>query len=259
MLRRYAPVCLLIMAVSTGTAALAYKASVDPQFTAFCNFQAFVRAVQVAQPQPNPEFLKFTASLAAAEVQAASPVVYQAVAKSQHTTAGALGAKAFTAQAPGVGAFRVSVIDSEPKRAVQSANAVCQQFVTVIKKQRVDEINGDVKIVQDRIAGIQADIRKLQKIPAKRRTPADVANLSFNRVALTRNANLIAAMVSLPPDHISVLRNASFAQKSQTVSLKKYLIIALMAGLLACFLVILVGEVVAESRRGSDGSRRVAS
>lgn len=259
MLRRYAPACLLIMAVSTGTAVIAHKASAAPRFTTACNFQVFVRAALVAQAPPTPEFLKFTASLALSEVQAATPTVYQQIAQSQHQTATAFAGNVVTTGAPGVGAFRVSVSGAQPQRPVQIANAVCDRYVTVIKKQRVDEIDSDIKVVQGRMKTIQTEIARLQKIPLKRRTVSDTAALTTQRLALNHNAQLIAAMSSLPPDRISVLKHAVIAQRSQSVNLSKYLIVAVVAGLLACFLLILVGEVVAESRGVSRESRRPAA
>jgi hypothetical protein len=237
------------MIVSLATAGVAYAAGNKLTYTAFCTAEVFVRAPATALPAANPDFLAFTNSLAANEVASATPTVYQRLAKEAHLSTGAVSGKLTLSPAPGIGAFRVTVTDTDLKRTKLFARSACPTFVSVITKQRVDEIDRDVKVVEGRLKTIQADVKRLQGIPAKKRTESDVLSLFTQQQALKVNAILIAGLRSLPPDNISVLTPATSPIATRSISLKRYVLIALVAGLLAIFLFILVGEALSPPNR----------
>jgi hypothetical protein len=249
-LRRYGVASLLIIIVAMGTAGLAYKVGSKLTYTSYCTMQVFVRAPATATPPPNPDFQTFTNSLAANEVNAATPKAYVRAAQSLKMNPGVLASKTRLLPARGIAAFAISVADDEPKRAQRIADATCTAFVSVIIKQRAEGVNDDLTVIQKRIDGIQADLRRLERIPESRRTDDQTLDLLTQQQALKNNAFLVAAYKSLAPDKIGVLLPATNAAATRSASLKKYVLVALVAALLAIFLFILVGEALSSPQRG---------
>jgi hypothetical protein len=248
MVRRYAPACLLIMAISLGSAPLAYKASVKEGFRTFCTFEVVVRAPQTAAPPATSEFIKFTNTLAANLISAAAPTVYAEVAKVEKVKAAAIQRQVKITNAPGLGAAAIVVNDTQAKRAIRRANAVCTQYVATIKKQRSDQVNADIAVLQGRIDSISKDLAKLLRISPSRRSTVDKALIISHTRAINTNGALIAALRSGVPDKIAAVAPAENVTKTSTASLRKNFIIAAVAGVLVCFLIILIGEAVAERR-----------
>ena len=236
------------MAVSLGSAALAYKASAKEGVRTFCTFQAVVRPPQTQLPIPGKEFISFTNTLATNLVTAAAPTVYKEVAKAEKVKPGVIQRQTRLTKAPGVGQTGVLVSDTQAARTIRRANALCAQFVATIKQQRTDQANAQIAAIQSRIVAIQKDLSKLLAIAPARRSPVDKAYIVAHTRGITQNANLIAAIRSGVPDAIHVVTPAETVQKTTSVSLPKNLVIALVAGLLVSFLYILIGESVAERR-----------
>jgi hypothetical protein len=249
MAKRYLVTSVIITIVSLATAGLAYAAGSKLTYTAFCTAKVFVRAPATAQPAATPDFLTFTNSLAANEIALATPTVYQRLAQSEHVSAGAISGTILITPAPGIGAFRATVTDTNFSRTKRIAGSACAAFVSVITKQRTNEISGDEKVVQGRLSSIQAEVQRLATIPAKKRTRSEQVSLLVQETALTFNSALLASYKSIPPDNISVLIPATNPTSTRSVSLKKYVLIALVAALLVIFLVILVAESLSSSRQ----------
>jgi hypothetical protein len=252
-LKRYVIAGIIIILVSLATAGIAYAAASTLTYNASCTVGVFVRAPLTSAPAPGPDFLTFTNNLAANEVSSATPKAYQQLAQSEHLSFGAIFSKVQLQPAIGIGAFRVSVTDPNPNLTKRISRSACTTFVNVITKQRADEINADLKVIQKRITTIQADVQRLAKIPAKRRTAAEALSLATQQEALNTNSLLIVQYNSLVPDHISVLTPATAVAAQRSVSLKKYLLIAAVAALLAIFLYILVVEALSTQRTGNAG------
>jgi hypothetical protein len=248
-IKRYAVASAIIMTVALATAGLAYAAGSKLTYSAFCTAEVFVRAPATALPAANPDFLAFTNSLAANEVASASPTVFQQLAQEAHLSTGALAGTLLVTPAPGIGAFRVTVTDTDLNRTKRIARSACPTFVGVIVKQRADEINRDVTGIEGRLKTIQAEVKRLQAIPPKKRTPEQIVSLITQQEALKLNAFLIASLRSLPPDNITVLTPATSVTAMRSISLKRYALIALVAGLLAIFLFILVSEALSSPNR----------
>lgn len=250
MLRRYGLPSALIMVISLAAGGLASAGTSETVHSARCVFQVFVRLSRdITQ---TPDYQKFIAGLALQQVDTAfASGLYRQVATHEKVNAVSLARNAETRPTPGLGTFSVSVADSDPKRAIRLANATCDQFVATIKMQRATAIDAQTKRIQDRIASIQAEAKRLEAIPAKKRTAAQNASLQAQKTAIVFNSALIANVISLPPDDISVLARATGTERRETGSLSKNMLIAIIGGLLACFLYILVGEVLAERRPGS--------
>ena len=232
---------VLIVVVSLGTAGVAYAAVSKLTYTASCTAEVFVRAPATNLPNPTPDFLTFTNNLAANQVSLATPTVYKNLAKVAHLSPGAIGGKILISPSVGIGAFRVTITDSDATRANLIAKSACPEFVRVITKQRADEIGGNVKVIQSRMTTIQGDLKPIQAKPAKRRTQADVLSLATQQEALRINALLI--------DQITVLTPASGVSPVRSASLKKYLLIAAVAALLVIFLYIMIVEALSPQGR----------
>lgn len=249
MLRRYILISILIIVIAIATAGLAYSSGNKLTYKTYCTIQAFVRAPAVGVGQPNPEFLQFTNSLAANEVGLATPAAYKEIAQKLKTTVGVVTSELLVLPAPGIGSFAATVSDPNAENAKNLANAACTTFVDVIKRQRTTELNGEIKVIQDRLAGIQADLKRLIVIPAKQRTSDQAIELDTQSQSLKLNTFLIAQYRSLPPDQISILTPAATVTAAHSISLKKYALIAGAGALLSIFLVILIGEAVSPSNR----------
>ena len=239
------------MVVAVGAAGLAYNEAKKTAFSATCTFQALIHVSQ-QQPQ-SADFLDFFNRLAANEVTIAlidNP--YVAVARENHVNAGTLAANTLVQPVPGVGIYSTRVIANEGPEATKLANAVCDQIVGDIRQHRTNEINAQVSDLQSRISSLQAELKKLSKVPAGRRTLQQKATITARQEALIGNTAQMASILSLPPDNISTLIRAVAAQAYDPRHLSKDLLVGLVAGLLACFLYVLVGEIIAERRDQLD-------
>lgn len=239
------------MVIATGAAGGAYAATKRSEYTAICSFQAYVRTSAEVPQSPDTE--KFINTLAAQQVTvAAASGLYGKVAERHNVNSTSFASNVLTLPGPGLGVFHVRVRDSQQVRAIRLANSVCDSFIVTIKQQRADEISAALKTLQDRVTAIQSELRRLEAIPAQRRTASDTALLQGHREALRFNSFLIGTTISLPPDNIAVLTRATSAERRDPKRLATNLIIGVLGGLLACFLYILIGEVASERRRAES-------
>ena len=91
---------------------------------------------------------------------------------------------------------------------------------------------------------------KLAAIPAAKLTPPQKVTLQTRTAQILYNSQLMANITSYPPDEVSLLSPAGTVNKQKIGDLSKKLVIAGVAGVLVCFLYILIGEILA--MRGSD-------
>ena len=249
MLRRYVLPCALILLVSIGAGGLAYKAQAKTAYSSACVFQAFIR---LSREDPStPEHQQFIAAAGLQEVDTVLTDVYASVGKDEKMPAGLVASETTTHPAPGLAVFAVTVTDPSPSKAISVANGVCNQYVTSITKHRADVLAAQVKTVQDRLDSIQAEVDQLQAIPASKLTPVQKVTLQTRKGQVIYNSQLMANLTSYPPDQVAVLSSATGTQKQQTGQLSKKLIIAGVAGVLVCFLYILIGEMIVSRGRSS--------
>ncbi len=254
MLKRYVVASLVIIIVAVATAGIAYGANSKLTYNASCTVEVFVRAPATNLPSPGPDFLTFTNNLAANEVSLATPTVYGLLAKAEKLSIGEVASKVQIGPAIGIGAFRVSANDTDPKRTKGLASNGCGTYVSVITKQRANELNNDVKAIQKRIDSLQIDVTRLLKIPAGRRTGAQILTLATEQETLRQNSQLVVQYKTMPPDNITVLTPATNVAATRSVSLKKYLLVAIVGALIVIFLFVLVAEAFSPQRRGDTGS-----
>jgi len=246
-IRRYLLPCVLIMGVALGAAGLAYKQAKKTAFADTCTFQVLVH---IAQQQPqSADFLDFYNRLGANEVSIAlmsNP--YIPVGRANKVEAGTLAANTTVLPISGLGIYSVRVLAKERASATQLANAMCDQIVADIKDHRANTLNAQISDLENRITGLQADLKRLSAIPPAKRTIEERATLQARQEALAGNTAQMASILSLPPDNVSTLIKATDAQAYDPRHLSKDLLIGLVAGLLVCFLYVLVGEIIAERR-----------
>jgi hypothetical protein len=236
------------MSVAFASALIAYKGAKRTEFRAGCYFQIVIH--QTPQPPQTTEQLAFANKLSQHQVSVAvTSGVYAQAAKTLKLKNLELG-RIVTTGVPGeIGSFVVGVFNRDAKRATLVANTICDQFVATIKQQRANEINGKIKVLQSRLATIQSELTRLGRIPKKKLTIVDLAQLRTQREALLGNSSAIASILTLPPDDLGVLTRSGAATRYDPRSLSKNVFIALVGGLLASFITVLIGEMVSERRR----------
>ena len=250
MVRRYAIPCVAIVAVSLGSAAIAYMKQAPNDFVAECGFQVHIPLNK--DQARSTDSLTFNNRLAAHEVAlAVSSGAYAAVAKAQKVDETEITGRASTAPLLGLGTFSERLTGVDAKTTAQLVNAVCDEIVKRVQRNRADEISRQVKAIQARMKPIEDALAKLEKIPRKRRTTDERIQIDVQTKALVGNAALIGDVMSQPPDTIGVLSRAADAKPNDHRSKAKTGAIALAAALLACFMVVLGGE--AWRRRPAGG------
>ena len=251
MFRRYLLPCALIMAVALASGLIAYKAAKKVQFRASCFIQVEIHN-SGATPQ-TPEQQQFANQTNSHELQLAIATgAFAQVAKTLKIRNLDLGVIAVQQAAGQPGTFTVAVLNKDRARATVVANTTCSQLVSSVKGHRDAEQQANIKAIQARITSLQKDAAKVNKIPAKKRTVEQKADLKAKQDAILNNATLIAAILSRPPDEVGVVVPAGQAKLFDKRSIGKNLLIAFVAGLLACFTVVLVGETLADRRRRID-------
>jgi hypothetical protein len=252
MIKRYLLASFLIILVAVAAAGAAYKAKDKLTYNASCTVEVFLRAPALSQGNPGPDFLTFTNNLAANAVSLATPTVYGDLAKSQKLSVGEVASKIQILPAIGIGAFRVSATDSDPKRTKSLASAGCSTYVAVVARQRADSLAHDLKAIQDRIDSTEKSVSRLAKIPSSRRTASQTLELATEQETIRTNSLLIVQYKTLPPDNITLLTPATNVASVRAASLKKYLLIAAVGALLLIFLYILVLEAVSPQRKDTS-------
>lgn len=182
--------------------------------------------------------------------------LYRNVERKEKVPAGALTANTNAGPGPGIGTFFVTVHGTDPKQTSRLSNALCDGFVSAIIAQRKGEVDAQVKEMTARIATLQAEVRRLQGLPKNKRTSTTNIELKSRQAALIGAAAVITNILSLPPDNISVLSRSANATIKETSDRTKFFLVAILGGLLACFLYILVGEWVVEQRRRAGPTPR---
>ena len=250
MLRRYVLPCALILLISVGAGGLAYAGQAKTVYSSSCVFQAFIH---LSREDPStPEHAQFIAGIALQEVDTAlASGLYKRVSATEKFPAGIIASETATQPAPGLATFAVTVTDPTPVRAPRLANAVCEEFVSSIQKQRATQVAAQVKAVSDRLDSIQKEVTQLEAIPAAKRTALQKVTLQTRKSQLIYNAQLMSNITSYPPDEVAVLSRAAVVQKQQTGELSKKLLIAGVGGVLVCFLYILIGEMIAMRGTGT--------
>ena len=257
MVRRYLVPCVVIIGVALVGAAASYKTSYKKRFAASCTFQVIL-SPQPTNQIPSVDAIDANNRLAASQLQIAIAAgIYPETAKEQGVKLAAVAGNVTTTPQIGFGLFATRVIALDAKTAVALDNAICSKFVTTIAKQRTDQINEQVTQAQARMDSVQAQVTALQKVPANKRSTSQKVTLKAQLQALNTLGGQIASLLSQSPGNIIVIKSATTGSHYDPRNLRKNLLIALAAGVLASLLFIMVAEVVLERARSkSDAAPR---
>jgi hypothetical protein len=250
MVRRYLVPCLLVVAASMLIALVTY-ASGSVDYVATCSFQETLPLTAVAT---NPENLNFQARQASIDVGLAGRGdVFVGPAKAAGMEPSQLSGRFTVTPINDTGIFSLSVNDSQAKRAGQLANGICANFVTAIRDYHTKARDDEVTVLRQKIGQLQDSIAELSKTPATQLAPADLAYLEAQKHAVVTDQQLLANTLSSVPPIVTQLTTAGPGIRHDTRNLSRNLIVGGIGALLACFLVILVGEIARDSRSRARG------
>ena len=247
---RYVVPIGLILAVSVGAAGVDYIAVKNPRFSSACTF--YVGIIPSEQVPGSPDAIKAHQQVVLGAVQAAKlGGAMGAAAKSEGVSPVLLNSETAFAPAPfaTVGLVTAAILDKKKDRAVALVNAVCNQIVATIQKQRSDSVNNQISTVQSRLKTIQKELKSLLKIPPKKRSVVDIASIQTQKLALQANTILEAKLLTAPPDRIYVVTPAVVAKRYDPRSKTKFGLIGLAVGAFLSFLYVLVFEAIRDNRR----------
>ena len=247
MIRRYAVGCAVIVLAAMAVSVLVY-ASTPVQYAASCQFR-------VMRPQANAsgsDFFAFENSLAQSEVNAtALGSVFDAVAARAGISSSTLKREAtLSGPAQNESSFLVTVTDADSNRSGALANALCRGIVDQVTQKVAADRTAEASKITDRIGALQNDLGALSAQGAGH-PPSGVTSSQVNayQTAIQRLQAQLAAFLSETPDLIDVTAQAGPGAPSDSRGLTRDLVIGAVAAVLACFLLILVGEMVTEHRR----------
>jgi hypothetical protein len=138
------------------------------------------------------------------------------------------------------------VADADPQRAARAANAVCNQLTAAIRMQRAAEQKDETDALSAELISLFQTRATLTAQPPSQAGQAQIAALDK---ALAGVEIQLAQSQALPPDQIQVLDRAGPGGRNDDRSLTRNLLIALVAGLLGSFLIVLIGEALADRTR----------
>jgi uncharacterized protein involved in exopolysaccharide biosynthesis len=246
LLRRYG-LAWAVIVVAAVVASVAAYAATPTDYIATCLFRVSRPTVDAA----GSDFFAFNSALARNDVdQAAHTTVFRHAAASAGVSAAALRAHTGVVNPPAnESTFAVNVTDADPARAARMANSVCQAFVADIAAQGERDRRTQAEGLARQIADLETAVRRIEAIPAAQRSITDTVTAKADQAAMTRLQTTLAAALSRPADLIDVVAQAGPGSRADTRSLGKNVVVGLVAALLGCFLIGLVGELVLEGRR----------
>jgi len=243
MVRRYVLASLVVFGVAF-VVAIALYLHQSVSYVSSCRFRM--------QPAPTStqstsDYFAFASMVAAREVSLAqSSAFYEHVSASSGIPTGQLIDS--TKINPGASGayFLAQVTDSDADRAARAANGVCGEITSQIKAQRAAEQKDETDALSAELVNLFQTRATLTAQPPSQAGQAQVTSLDK---AITGVETQLAQSQALPPDLIQVLDRAGPGARNDDRSLSRNLLIALVAGLLGSFLIVLIGEALADRTR----------
>jgi hypothetical protein len=254
-LQRYGSAVAVVLGVSLLIALIVYAAT-PHTYTATCIAETSLPPTQV---HLGSDFFVAAEKLATEEVARSLDItVYRDASRGKDVDPDDLARHtriAFT----GGGAFDTIVDNSDSSKAVSLANAVCGALVTHIRDRATTKVKDQADMIAARITQVTSDRAAILATDATVRTPAQQATLAADDIALKALQNELAGTIGTAPNPLDVASTAQAGQETDTGrSLSRDLVIGAVAGVLASFLIILVGEIIAERRPGGGGPAAAA-
>jgi len=243
MLRRYILASLVVFAVAF-VVAIGLYAHDSVTYVASCRFR--IQPAPTAT-QSTSDYFNFAGLVAQREVALAqSTPLYAQAADQSGVPAGTLVSETVVAPGPSNAYFSVAVTDGDAFRAARAANALCDAITAQVRQQRGSEQKGETDALTTKLVDL---FQLRQTLTSQPPSQAGQAQITSVDKAITGVETQLAASQALPPDTIDVIARAQQGTRNDTRSLGRNLLIAVVAGLLGSFLVVLIGEAVADRTR----------
>jgi hypothetical protein len=236
---------MLVVAASMLIALLTYSSgTVD--YVATCAFQESLPPTTLGT---SPQNLDFQQRSSQDDVNTiARGDIFSTVAGSAGEPAGAVSQHYTVVQTGDTGAFSLALSDSESDRAISLANGLCSQFVSQLGDMHTKARDTEVTSLRNQIGSLTQSIASLEATPKEQISQADLVYLDAQRKAITTDQALLAQTLAMPMTNVTLLTKAATAIKRDQRNLGRNFIVAAIGALLACFLIILVGEMAREAR-----------
>jgi hypothetical protein len=244
-LRRYALPCLGIAVLALAISLVLYKAA-STTFNGTCVIEV---SLPPTEQKLGSDFFAFNARLTSdVVVEALNSRVYDETARVENVDAIDLS-RHTTIETAGQSFAKVTVNDNDTARAARLANDICNRLVGQIRALLDARQANAASLTADRIGQVSGERNAIAAIDPAKRTPAQQATLVADDTALSSLRDQLALILGLPPDLVDVAGTAQAGVKADTPDLGRDLVIGLIAAVLACFLVILAGEIIADRGR----------
>ena len=241
--RRYLVPCVLVVLIAGGISGAVYKAA-KVSYEATCAFQVSLPATAFTGVT---DVLTFQAAQAAIEThRAATGNVFAAPAAAAGVDPSVAAKETTLNQSTGSPDFQVAADDDNSLRAAKLANALCDEYVKRVTALRQDERALEISQLDSALTQLQNDVTSLNSTPAADRAPGTDAMIAARQRAIGGAEQVLAVALGSPPDNISVVTRSTGGVINDTRDLTRNVLVAGVAALLACFLIILVGEIVRE-------------
>lgn len=248
MFRRYALPCIVVV-IGAMAVALAVYAATPVTYQSSCVFR--VGRPLFSFTTSDPMLTAQRISLTEVAHSAQGPV-YAVAAKSLGGGVSRGAIQRDTTLIPPAGEqtdYVVQVQDSSAATARRYANAVCSAFVADVSQRRQADVKSYATSLSAQIADLRQQIQTLQSKPKDQLTQLDqVAVLADTTAAKSLEAQLSQTLAQ-PPELTDVVTTASAPAKTDSRNLGRDLLIGLVAGVLAAFVIILVGEMIVDRQR----------
>lgn len=148
--------------------------------------------------------------------------------------------------------YTVSVQDATSGNAKRYADAVCSGFVSDVVQRRATDVTTYANALSANVADLRKQIAQIQAKPKDQQTQVDVTTVAADGAAVNQLQGQLAATLAQPPELVDVVNSASLPTRSDNRNLGRDLLVGVVAGVLAAFVIILVGEMVLDRRRDTQ-------
>jgi hypothetical protein len=215
-------------------------------YTATCTFTF---SLPVTSTPAQSDAITYQNQVAANEVQqAARADIYSGPAAAAGLDAATAASEVSVTQVPNSSNFVLVATDSNGDRAKNLANRMCDTYVQRVAAQIQQARDAEVSQLESKITQLQQSIALVQATPPQQRSPSDQSFLQAQQKAVDADQQLLATTLALPPDNVSVVTQAPAGVRADTRSIGRNLLVAAIAAVLACFLVVLFGEMARDVR-----------
>lgn len=244
MLKRYGPITAAVMVAALVVSVLIYGVSKN-------EYQSTCQVAVSLPPTAVHGSDYFTANQRLTTTTILSSLgsgVYTKVSSQEGVDVASLRSETTVAASPNAATVAVQVTDGAPARAGRLANGICSATVTQARAYLEQQQTDAVSNIADRLAELTRQRDTAGAKPAAERTAADTTVLAADDAALKVLQANLAATLAVPPDQVEVVEQARDGIRTDSRSLTRNVLVALVGGVLVSFLIVLVGEVAAERR-----------